>query len=340
MKKILFLAMAAAALVSCSQNEEFENAGQKAEIKFGTLVSSTTRAAITNLDKLKEVGFTVYAYNTGAKSMAGVSAISDINSFIPEKKVTYATESDSWNIEGGDTYYWPLTDNIQFFAYANGTATYNAPAAPSFYPTIDFTVVADNQNQTDFVVAQATDKTKDNASSGITLAFTHALTQVNFSVKGADENTYKITSITLKSVANQGRYDFKSETWTNVTGTADYTYNLIDNPTVQGTTPKEIGAANSALMLMPQAMPDAEGTSSIEVVYQVFNGADQPLTNAITSKIDLKGTTTAWQVGKKIRYVLELSNQGAKMKFVPEVGDWTTEQSPEQEENAKPTPAV
>lgn len=49
MKKILLAAVAALAIVGCSQNEEIEKAGEKAEINFGTIVSKTTRAAVTNI---------------------------------------------------------------------------------------------------------------------------------------------------------------------------------------------------------------------------------------------------------------------------------------------------
>lgn len=38
MKKVLFLALAAAAVMSCSESEEIENAGQKAEIKLLSLI--------------------------------------------------------------------------------------------------------------------------------------------------------------------------------------------------------------------------------------------------------------------------------------------------------------
>lgn len=67
MKKILLTAVAALAIVGCTQNEEIENVGQKAEVNFGTIVSKTTRAAITDNTVLQGMGFTVYAYNTGTK---------------------------------------------------------------------------------------------------------------------------------------------------------------------------------------------------------------------------------------------------------------------------------
>ena len=46
MKKVLLAIAAVATITSCSQNEEFENVGQNAEISFGTIVRNSTRANI------------------------------------------------------------------------------------------------------------------------------------------------------------------------------------------------------------------------------------------------------------------------------------------------------
>ena len=116
MKKVLFLALAAAAVMSCSESEEIENAGQKAEIKLGTVVGNTTRATVTDLPELQKVGFTVYAYNTGATTMASVATFDAMKEFMAAVKVTYS--APDWSLTGG-TYYWPMTDNLQFFAYGN-----------------------------------------------------------------------------------------------------------------------------------------------------------------------------------------------------------------------------
>ena len=111
MKKVLFLALAAAAVMSCSESEEIENAGQKAEIKLGTVVGNTTRATVTDLPELQKVGFTVYAYNTGATTMASVATFDAMKEFMAAVKVTYS--APDWSLTGG-TYYWPMTDNLQF----------------------------------------------------------------------------------------------------------------------------------------------------------------------------------------------------------------------------------
>lgn len=323
MKKILLMALAAAAMVGCSQNEEIDNAAQKAEINFKTVVNSTTRADITNLTELQkaDVGFTVYAYNTKAVAMASVSKAADMESFINGKKATF---SSGWSIAGGP-YYWPLLNNIQFFAYGNpgepAALTYNIPTDAAIYPSIAYTV-ADVDAQTDLVVAKALNTNqKDNKVGGVSLLFAHALSQVNFTVKSTDDYTYKVKSIEISGVSNGGTYSFSTEQWTNLSGTdVSYKETFAEGSEV---TASEAGVEiNTAWMLMPQAMPTTADVAALKITYSVYAGSE--FMEDIVSTIDLKGTT-AWEVGKKIRYTLSLSYTGAEIKLaVPEVGGWAT----------------
>lgn len=319
MKKILFLAMAAVAMVGCTQNEEIENAGQQAEIKFGTAVSSTTRAAVTDLAELKkaDVGFTVYAYNTGSSEMSAVASGTDLKSFMDGVLATFDTD---WTLSGSP-YYWPLTSNIQFFAYGNpGTSTlaYNAPDASSKYPSITYTV-ADIERQTDLVVASVLDANKTKNVSGVSLAFNHVLTQVNFTIKTADDCTYKLKSLSISGVNNKGIYDFETSSWKQQGGTATYEHAIdVDGITVAN------GADGTKLdvawMLMPQTLPTTG--AAINLAYDIFSTDGELIGQVTSDAIDLNGTT-AWGQGKKIRYTLTLTNKGAKITLVvPEVGLW------------------
>lgn len=312
MKKILFVALAAATMMSCTENEVIENAGNKAVVEFGTAVSSTTRAAITDDAALQKSGFTVYAYNTGADA-AGTGKLGNV--FMDGLGVSYNT--DKWTFSG--TYYWPLEQKIQFFAYAtDDAAIYKADAAQA-YPTIDYTIAADAAQQKDFVVAKAIDKTS--SENAVPLAFTHALTQVNFSVKGDDADlTYKVTSIEIEGVANAGTYSYATDTWT-ATGTAGkYSYTIAADASVTGTTAVALEQKDGALMLMPQTLP---ADSKINIVYQVFNADDVAVSKVISTSVPLKDTV-AWGEGKKIRYTLTLANNAAKVSFGAEVGKWNT----------------
>lgn len=322
MKKILLVALAAAAMVGCSQNEEIDNAAQKVEINFGTVVSSTTRAVVTDLNKLKEagVGFTVYAYNTGDAEMATVTKAIDMKSFIDGKKATFST---AWDIEGAP-YHWPLLNKIQFFALGNpGTATlsYNVPTDAAIYPSFTYTV-ADVDNQTDLVVAKVLNANQKDNKAGVSLPFTHALAQVNFTVKSTDEYTYKVKSIEISGVSNTGTYNFSTDKWTNLSGTGvSYKKTYAEGSEIVASA--EGVEVNTAWMLMPQTMPTSADVAALKITYGVYVGSES-MGPDVVSTIDLKGTT-AWAVGKKIRYTLSLSYAGAEIKFiVPEIGAWNT----------------
>lgn len=315
MKKILLAAVAALAIVGCAQNEEINNLGDKAEINFGTIVSKTTRAGVTDINSLKSSGFIVYAYNTGAED-AGTGKLNKVLM----SGVNVIFENGAWKNDG--TYYWPFTDKVQFFAYAaDAAATNYAVAENATYPTVDYTVAATSEAQKDFVVAKLTNQTKK--SDAIKLAFTHALTQVNFSAKGSNANLkYTITSIQIGGVYGAGTYSFDTETWTT-TGTADgnYVYPTATDAAVSGTTATNLDQVNGALMLMPQTMTSA---AKIKVSYKVFDGNDVQIDEVTDAQISLN-ETAAWGSGKKVRYTLTLSSEGATMSFEPEVGTWKSD---------------
>lgn len=315
MKKILMAAVAALAIVGCTQNEEIENVGNKAEINFGTIVSKTTRAAVTTIDSLQKSGFTVYAYNTGETEMKNVAAKGLGTPFMNGVAATYSAK---WELAGGP-YYWPFNSNVQFFAYAtDASATYKLNDS-DIYPIITYTINEDASKQKDFVVAQLINQKK--TESTVKLSFLHALTQVNFSAKGSNADLkYTISSISIEGVANTGTYSFADSTWT-VTGTAGkYIYPTAENAPVSGTTVADLDQAKGALMLMPQAMSTS---SKIKVSYNVYNSKDVQIDEVTDAVISLDKTAN-WEVGKKVRYTLTLSSEGATISFAPEVGNWNT----------------
>lgn len=312
MKKVMFAAMAALAITSCSQNEEMDAPSQKVEIGFNTMVSKTTRAAVTDVTALGVTGFTVYAYNVGDGTGKLTNAIMD--------GVEVTGPSTNWTVTGGP-YYWPLTDNVDFFAFPTGvSATYDV-AVDAKFPTIEYTVVDEPANQVDLVLAKVAAASK--ITETVTLPFAHVLTQVNFSAKGADAFKYVISSIEIEGVSKSGTYAFETGEWTTSgDATASYNYALAVDASVEGTTAVKLDQANGALMLMPQAMT---ADAKIKVEYKVYDGTtllyETPVDGAV---IELNGSD-AWASGKKVRYTLSLANGAATIKFKPEVGEWGSE---------------
>lgn len=327
MKKILLAAVAALAFVGCAQNEEIEKLGDKAEIKVGTVVKATTKAAVTDNTALQGTGFTVYAYNTGEKTIDKDIKAGDLGTpFMDGVLATYDKTNSVWTLAGGP-HYWPLNSNVQFFAYAtDAAATDYKIALDEIFPSLTYTVDADAAKQKDFVVAKLTNQTK--TSNAVKLSFTHALTQVNFSAKGKNEKLkYTITSIAIQGVANTGTYSFADGTWAAATGTEVYTYPTATDDVVTGADYTALDQDNGALMLMPQTMT---ANSKIKLSYKVYSVATvdgkavETLIDEIKDAlIELNGTA-AWEAGKKVRYNLILSSEGATVGFTTEVGSWST----------------
>ena len=79
MKKILFAALAALAITSCSQNEEIEAPTQKTEINFRSVVGKSSRAAEATTENLESQGFILYAYNTSNPQLSSSASFLRLN---------------------------------------------------------------------------------------------------------------------------------------------------------------------------------------------------------------------------------------------------------------------
>lgn len=326
MKKVLLVAaVAAMAFTSCSQNEEFENVGQ-VEIGFNSIVKNSTRAAEVNLDGLKGKGFKVYAYNTGA---------GEIGTGVLDKPIM-ENASVTWSANKwiSAKYYWPSTGNVQFFAYSSSNSSLVLTAsATDKYPTIvDYTVPASASAQEDLLIAEATDKTK--LSATIDFAFSHALTQVNFSIKAKDDLKYTVSEIKLSGIGNKGTYKYEDNTWT-VSGSESYACAMSTTTTdneVTGTTAMPVGT--EPLMLLPQALTNAK----VIVSYVVTDSKGNEFYKANDKEIAI---TSTWKPGKKVRYTLELTNDATEIGWtVSSVDGWSSDSNQEEDNDVTPTTPV
>lgn len=331
MKKILLAVAAVAAFASCSQNEEFENVGQKAEIKIGT--TAVTRATELNTVGLQDAGFQLYAYNTGTSAMTS-EVVLPVSTWIADK-ATYA--SSAWTVAGGP-YYWPLTEKLQFFAYSpvDGVTYTATDGQAKGFPKFTYTVGATAAAQKDLVISSALDKTKaaSGATPTVSLTFKHALTQINIQVvQESLDYTYEITKdVTITGVKGSGTFTYTGENtgaWAASGDDVTYTYTLGDIK--DGTDKSEVMTGN-ALMLIPQDLTNAKITISYKTKKgnssYVFDGQKEIPLNS----------TTAWGFGTKILYKLTLPVGGEKVKVEATADDvWGTETT---ETTETPAPTV
>lgn len=314
MKKILFLAMAAAAMAGCSQNEEIENAGQKAEIEFGTVVKAGTKAVITTNDNFDK--FTVRGYKT---SDAMGPTVQLETGFIDNLELE---KSSGWKYT--NTFYWPLTGKVQFFA-TSPAQSFNLPVG---YPTFDYTIKG-VASQEDLLAANVIDQAK--GAGAIILPFQHLLTQVNFTIKGATPDfTYTVSKLVIKGAKDKATFTFDGTAtvgeWKNIVASVpapEYVYQpetavsvapTADEPDIEQ---KLETIGNALFMLMPQ---DLSGVT-LDITYTAAPTANTTAyTYNDTKTINLTGT---WGMAQNIRYTLALTNDASPVEFgIPTVGGW------------------
>lgn len=321
MKKILFAAVAALAITSCSQNEEFENPNQKAEINFSTIVSKATRASELTTDGLKE--YKVFAYNTGTDVMSADVSL-DGKEFMNGVLLKWDDTNKNWGMDPAGPYYWPLDEKIQFFAYSPVSGvTYTAPTGSATgYPSFNYTI-GDVASQKDLVVAYANDKTKpETPNTPVELTFKHILTQINFKLKGSDADyTYTVTEISLSDIQNTGTFTYdepsKIGDWSSTSGTGTYVYAATYSD-FTGTADLTIATGDNGLMLMPQTLGE---NAKIKITYSTKKGDTGYFDG--TKEVSLKGET--WKAGDKILYTLSLPSGAEGVTFKSTVGGWNKE---------------
>lgn len=316
MKKILFAALAALAITSCSQNEEIEAPTQKTEINFRSVVGKSSRAAEATTENLESQGFILYAYNTKTITMDKVTAGSLTTTFINGKKATCT--NSNWSVADGP-YYWPIAENLQFFAYSPEAGGITNYATTGTYPSFTYTL---QTIQTDLLAACVTDKAKTNSATSVgsvDLTFNHILTQINFKLQGKDTGfKYNVTSIKLSGVANSGTYTYNADkgAWSAQTGNEEYTYNATYSE-IDGTATSEIATSSNALMLIPQ-----NDLSSVKITVTYSTTNDNGKVFEGTKEATLTGT---WDIGKKILYTLTLPAGAEELTFTAQADGWTNE---------------
>lgn len=136
-----------------------------------------------------------------------------------------ADESTPWN-----TNTWPSgvgnDVKIDFYAYTGGTFYYNEGT-----PYVRYTVDNNAFVQHDLLTAEHKQISFNDAGGHVSLLFGHACTAVTFHVyitntlRNSLGRDLTVNSIVLHNVNNMGNYNYGTNSWTDVSGTASYTLN-------------------------------------------------------------------------------------------------------------------
>lgn len=217
MKKIIFGAMAAAALLACSKEQVIEQNRANDEIGFSVVAENQTKAAA------------VYG---SSNMMEEFSVAATHNNSWYFQKDTIAYQNHAW-VNKTATRYWSAEGTHDFYAIVNGkmnlTAIAEAPAAP----TVNFTPGTDVAKQKDLLYAVAADQKKSNGT--VTLNFRHALSQIQFMARNTNPNLHvKISGVQVGNIPGEGTFTYptKSTNLTTETVVGEWTYKTPTDYTV------------------------------------------------------------------------------------------------------------
>ena len=316
MKKVLLAIAAVATITSCSQNEEFENPAQNAEINFSTIVSKSTRAVIIENKDFKK--FTAYGYSHGETNFTGV-----VTSTIMSSAEYTKGEDGGWTTSG--RYYWPTSGKVTFFGYG-GVATATYAKEDGKFPTLKYTVLTDVNKQEDLLVAQQANKSKENNNPSVNLNFKHALAQVYFKLKGNDADlTYTVSKIELNKVRTEGTLTYGGDPDTSIgqwavednASTGNYAITLNDQKVIGEAEATILNdALTQVMILMPQSLAGVE----VKVTYSAEKGglevhsASEPVTVKLTGN---------WEAGSKTAYVLSLNGDAINLTGSSDDTSWS-----------------
>ena len=362
MKKFFFLAVAAVvALAACTKNEPSTTSYEKSKvINFNTVAGKATKAPISG---------TTYSYNLPsfgvfasylAKDKTWASDKASATRYMDDVEVSFNDTKDIW--APASTYYWPLEGSLSFIAYSPKAAATAAFAEATGTLTLTgFTVESTVADQVDLLYSSVNaDRTMNESyyvdggnsknsetaegDKGVNIKFKHALAQIIFKAKTADEvfdagMSFKINTITVNAastadnmtVVNPADGDAAATitTWTNPKTNADFAVRSEDfpNATVAAGAANFLGKTLSApigdALLMIPVTAFAGTDPTVTVKYTLYRTSDALAMGSKTVTIhfdDIDDVVTNWQAGKKYEYDLTIDLQ--KIYFNPSITDW------------------
>lgn len=305
-KQIMFMAMTAMLIASCSSDD---------------VVSTNTGRAI---DFRTSVGTRGAETTTANISKFWVTAIDEADAnYFSEQEFT----KDGGFFTSSPLYYWPAGE-LNFVAYSPSETDLGATVTinNTTKTLADFSPAAKIADQKDFVTATATGTKAANETNGVELTFAHQLSQIEIKAKNANTGyVYKVVGVRIGKPVSKGTFTFGTNTWSlTTTEKTNYAVEYDTDPrTLAADAATMMGTANDNAMLLPQQLvawtPETDKTNT-------NNGAYIALKIQITTKdgarvYPAKGDydwaavaiNTNWEAGKKYVYTLDFSNGAGKV---------------------------
>jgi len=306
MKKfLLFSALAAGFLASCSEDEL---ASQMSAVNNNTIAFATNRAKATTRsgETIKSLDhFTVNA----------ISA--DHTSFFGSEKYTY--DSNAGVFKSQTPHYWPTTGTLDFYAISEPGAIHTVA---NNIPQYDYSNWAAEK---DLVAATALAGEKE---IPYPLTFKHLTSQIYVSAEAENKEeklTYKVTSIKM-TTPSTGTYSFDETS--GGTGTWEIDNSSVSEYSYNSALPLSF-TQNGQIELSSlywNILPVTSGILHFEVQYQVFQNGKLISDNTGDKAKDCIISNPNLQAGRKyiFNFVLSRSTDD-EITFTTTISDWDSE---------------
>lgn len=295
MRKVsVFFAVLALVGASCTKiqiADSGDSSPSKGAISLSAYTAMPTKAAQTDV---KTENFTSFQ----------VSAIG--NDALYFDNVTF-TKNDEGVWASSPAYFWPAYA-LNFYAYntpAEGNGTFTRNITASSPQTLKYSPSTELAKQEDLVVAYATSKTENDATStsnSLALTFNHYLTQVVVNALCSNSNyTVVVDGVKLANMAGEGTYTFSTGNMVATTGlvnsrtSSDYS-STFTAKTLEANAKEVMADATGKWYLVPQTVTPWAQETDLE---NTSNGTYLALKVKITSKggsnvYPYSGSKTAW----------------------------------------------
>ena len=295
---ILSIVTLFSAAVSCVKSDRIYD-NSRSEIDMDPVMSVMSKAIVSGTGYPEDVPFGVFA--TYSSNPAGEWTSGPVQSYFENKEFSHKGD----NKYGGDAY-WPLSGSLVFAGYSpyypdSGSVSATFDAETKTLSISNFV----SDGQTDLMYFLPTLSNSGNyvgtldKSNSVSAQFFHALSLVEFNVKGVDNDvTVKLKDITFKNIPRMGTLtaDASGCSWGDLSSPDDLpVFSSDDDDDDDGELSSETPVTATSLVIPGSAV-------DIDLAYDVVGATSHEKTGTITPG----NAVTEWVAGKKYIYNLTI----------------------------------
>lgn len=301
MKKVANIVLTAvlmAGLLSCAKTDRIYD-DTKTEIAMKPVMHTPTKEIVEGTTYPAGVNFGVIAYYSSAygdqdKWPADLTGENAPVPYINDQE--FVTQGDG-TFGGSDPCYWPHQGSLVFAGYSPyGSGT---PSFECSTKTLTITgFVSDGQTDLMYFLPEVSDDKLVGLNSGassVPAVFSHALSLVEFNVKGVDnDETVELKGITFKDIPHMGTLtaDASGCSWGDLSSPGDLqVFSSVDGEVLSSETP-----VTATSLVIPGSAVD------IDLAYDAVGATSHAKTGTITPE----NAVTEWVAGKKYIYNLTI----------------------------------